>query len=148
MRSRPRRRIKAPERERGKNVFSLEICIDVPDIGKGERFYAAAFGFTKVAEPYPGVAILKIGDCTITLLEKREQTQPSPNTPDVRRYSRHWTPVHLDFHVDDLKRALKSAIDAGATQEQLLESDAHGSIAFCADPFGNGFCLLQGSANT
>jgi predicted enzyme related to lactoylglutathione lyase len=124
-------------------LLSVEICIDVPDLEKGIRFYEDAFGFAKTAEPYPGVAVLRAGDAAITLLQKREQTKPSPNTPDVRRYERHWTPVHLDFHVDDIKAALDTAVKAGATQEQFFSSDEHGSIAFCADPFGNGFCLLQ-----
>jgi predicted enzyme related to lactoylglutathione lyase len=124
-------------------VSSIEICIDVPDLERGIRFYGDAFGFAKVAEPHPGVAVLKAGDASITLLEKPEHTSPSPNTSDVRRYERHWTPVHLDFHVDDIKVALEKAVKAGATREQFFESDQHGSIAFCADPFGNGFCLLQ-----
>jgi predicted enzyme related to lactoylglutathione lyase len=124
-------------------MFSIEVCIDVPDMERGIRFYGNAFGFAKVAEPYPGVAVLKAGTATITLLEKREQTRPSPNSLDERRYDRHWTPVHLDFHVDDIKGTLDNAVKAGATTEQFFESAEHGSVAFCADPFGNGFCLLQ-----
>ena len=123
-------------------MLEIEICVDVPDLGQGERFYREAFGFTKVAAPYPGVAVLKAGDCKITLLEKREQSKPSPNTQDVRRYERHWTPVHMDFHVEDFRAALRRALNAGAIQEQVFEDDADGSIAFCPAPFGHGFCLL------
>src|SRR5215467_16257399 len=121
-------------------MTSIEVCIDVPDMARGVRFYGEAFGFSKVSEPYPGVAVLKAGDMAITLLEKHEGTKPSPHTRDVRHYDRHWTPVHVDFHVDDLKAALERAVGAGAIREQLFENP-HGSIAFCADPFGNGFCL-------
>lgn len=124
-------------------MFSIEVCIDVPSLQQGIRFYSDAFGFTKVAEPYPGVAVLEAGAATITLLEKHERTRPSPNSADVRHYDRHWTPVHVDFHVDDMSTALDKALAAGATREQFFESAEHGSIAFCADPFGNGFCLLQ-----
>jgi predicted enzyme related to lactoylglutathione lyase len=127
-------------------MVEIEICVDVPDLAQGERFYAEAFGFSKVAEPYPGVAFLRAGAGKITLLAKREGTKPSPHTKDVRRYERHWTPVHLDFHVEDLRSALDRALNAGATQEQLFENPEHGSIAFCADPFGNGFCLLERKA--
>jgi len=127
-------------------MISLEICIDVPDLARGIRFYADAFGFAKVAEPYPGVAVLAADQTKITLLEKRERSKPSPNTGDVRRYDRHWTPVHLDFHVDDLPAALDRALRAGATKEQFFESAEHGSAAFCADPFGHGFCLLERKA--
>jgi uncharacterized glyoxalase superfamily protein PhnB len=68
---------------------------------------------------------------------------PSPSTDERRRYERHWTPVHIDVHVADVKAALARAIEAGASQEQLFESTEHGSAAFCSDPFGHGFCLLE-----
>jgi predicted enzyme related to lactoylglutathione lyase len=124
-------------------MVSIEICIDVPDLARGVRFYADAFGFSEVSEPYPGVAILEADVATITLLEKPEGSEPSPNTRDVRHYDRHWTPVHLDFHVDDLPAALDKAMRAGAIKEQFFDNPEHGSIVFCADPFGNGFCLLE-----
>ena len=124
-------------------MLSVSVSIDVPDMAKGIRFYTDAFGFSKISEPYPGVAVLRAGGLTITLLEKREQTKPSPNAQDVRRYDRHWTPVHLDIHVDDLHAALDKAVEAGATKEQFFENAEHGSAAFCADPFGHGFCLLE-----
>ncbi len=124
-------------------MLDIEICLDVPDLARGIRFYAEAFGFSKVSEPYPGVAFLQAGEAKITLLEKREGTKPFPNANEERRYDRHWTPVHLDFHVDDLKAALERATSAGATRERLFEDPEHGSLAICADPFGHGFCLLQ-----
>ena len=127
-------------------MISIEVCIDVPDMARGIRFYTEAFGFSKVSEPYPGVAVLEAGAARITLLEKREESRPSPNTQDVRHYDRHWTSVHLDFHVDDLKATLDKAVRAGAVKEQFFENPEHGSIAFCADPFGNGFCLLENRA--
>ena len=127
-------------------MLAIEICIDVPDLELGVRFYADAFGFSKVSEPYPGVAVLKAGASNITLLQKPAGTKPSPNTQAVRRYDRHWTPVHLDFHVRDVKAALDKALKAGATKEQFFENPEHGSAAFCADPFGNGFCLLEHKA--
>jgi predicted enzyme related to lactoylglutathione lyase len=127
-------------------MIRFSVSIDVPDMARGVRFYCEAFGFSKVAEPYPGVAVLSSGAGTITLLEKREQSRPSPSTQDVRHYDRHWTPVHLDFHVDDMKAALDKAVAAGAIREQFFENPEHGSAAFCADPFGNGFCLLESKA--
>jgi predicted enzyme related to lactoylglutathione lyase len=45
-----------------------------------------------------------------------------------------------------LRAALEKAVEAGATKEQLFENPEHGSAAFCADPFGNGFCLLESKA--
>ena len=127
-------------------MITLEVCIDVPDLADGVRFYEAAFGFTKVAEPWPGVAMLETDGAKITLLQKGEGSRPSRHGEDARRYARHWTPVHLDFHVDDLHAALDRAVKAGAVSEQVFENPEHGSLAICADPFGHGFCLLQRKA--
>jgi predicted enzyme related to lactoylglutathione lyase len=127
-------------------MLEVEICIDVPDLTRGVQFYAEAFGFSKHSAPYPGVAVLRSGASKITLLEKRGRTKPFPNAREERRYERHWTPVHLDFHVADLRGALDKAVRAGARQEQVFENPEHGSAAFCADPFGHGFCLLERKA--
>jgi predicted enzyme related to lactoylglutathione lyase len=122
---------------------SVAISIDVPDMAAGIRFYTEAFGFEKRSEPVPGVVVMKAGATTITLLEKKAGTKPSPHTSDARRYERHWTPVHLDIHVPDLRAAIARAEAAGAKAEQAFENPEHGSAAFCADPFGHGFCLIQ-----
>ena len=66
-------------------MLEIEICVDVPDLARGIRFYEDAFGFSKVSEPYRGVAVLAAGSAELTLLEKRERTRASPNTQDVRR---------------------------------------------------------------
>jgi predicted enzyme related to lactoylglutathione lyase len=60
-----------------------------------------------------------------------------------RDYQRHWTPVHLDFVVSDIRRAIERARAAGATLERDVTTHAYGKLALLADPFGNGFCLLE-----
>jgi predicted enzyme related to lactoylglutathione lyase len=45
--------------------------------------------------------------------------------------------------VDDVDAAVGRAVAAGATLEQAARSANWGRIALLADPFGNGFCLLQ-----
>jgi predicted enzyme related to lactoylglutathione lyase len=120
----------------------FSVSIDVPDLARGVAFYEAAFGFTKLREPVPGVALLGAGDATLCLLAKPAGSKPSPHATDTRRYERHWTPIHLDFHVDDLAAAVDRAVAAGATVEQRFDHAEHGSAAFCSDPFGHGFCLL------
>ena len=122
---------------------TVSISIDVPDLAAGVAFYTRAFGFAEAARPFPGLVVLKAGTAEICLLEKRAGSRPSNNTTDTRRYERHWTPVHLDVHVDDLDVALAEAIAAGALQEQVFRNPEHGSAAFCSDPFGHGFCLIQ-----
>ena len=121
----------------------VSISIDVPDLAEGVAFYCGAFGFSKKSEPVPGVAVLHGLNVELCLLQKRAGSKPSPGTTDRRSFERHWTPVHLDLHVDDLHAALERVEALGATREQVFKHAGHGSAAFCSDPFGNGFCLLQ-----
>lgn len=124
-------------------TISLSISVDVPSLAEGIRFYTEAFGFEVGKAPVPGVAVLRAGSMTLCLLEKKAGTRPSPHTTETRHYERHWTPVHLDIHVQDLDAALARAIEAGARQEQVFRNPEHGSAAFCSDPFGHGFCLIE-----
>jgi predicted enzyme related to lactoylglutathione lyase len=124
-------------------MISVSISVDVPDLERGIGFYESALGFTKVSQPVPGVAVLRAGNVELCVLEKRAGSQPAPGASGMRHYDRHWTPVHLDFHVDDLKAALAKALGAGAVQEQFFANPEHGSVAFCSDPFGHGFCLIE-----
>jgi predicted enzyme related to lactoylglutathione lyase len=124
-------------------MSSVSVSVDVPDLDAAVRFYAAAFGFSKSAEPVPGVVVLRAGNAEICLLEKRAGSKASIRTAETRRYERHWTPVHLDIHVDDFEAALAKALAAGAAREQVFENPERGSVAFCSDPFGHGFCLIE-----
>ena len=122
---------------------TVSVSIDVPSLAQGVAFYCAAFGFTEKSRPVPGVAVLHGLNIELCLLEKLPGSKPSLNAKDRRKYERHWTPVHLDFHVEDLRAALGRVEALGARREQVFENPEHGSAAFCADPFGNGFCLLE-----
>ena len=51
--------------------------------------------------------------------------------------------MHLDFVVQDIRAALKRALAAGASLECDVTSHAYGKLALLADPFGNGFCLIE-----
>ena len=125
--------------------ITISISVDVPSLAEGVAFYCAAFGLSKKSEPVPGVAVLHGLNVELCLLEKPSGSKPSPNTVDLRKFERHWTPVHLDFHVEDLHAALQRVEALGAKREQVFEHPGHGSAAFCTDPFGHGFCLLQRS---
>jgi len=124
-------------------MISVAISVDVPNIADGIRFYSDVFGFRKVAEPFPGLVVLDAGNAKICLLEKEAGSQASTHTRETRHYERHWTPVHLDIHVDDFEATLSRALAAGATREQYFENAKRGSVAFCSDPFGHGFCLIE-----
>ena len=128
---------------RQNETMSVSISVDVPSLADGVRFYTLAFGFEMRNAPVPGVVVLRAGNTKLCLLEKKAGTRPSPHTTQTRTYDRHWTPVHLDIHVDDLDAALARALEAGAKKEQVFRNPEHGSAAFCSDPFGHGFCLIQ-----
>jgi predicted enzyme related to lactoylglutathione lyase len=51
--------------------------------------------------------------------------------------------VHLDFVVQDIGAAIKRAMQAGAKLERDVSTHAYGLLALLADPFGNGFCLIE-----
>ena len=45
--------------------------------------------------------------------------------------------------VQDVQKAVQRALDAGAILEKPVRSSSWGKLALMADPFGNGFCLVQ-----
>jgi len=120
------------------------INIDVDDLPRAIAFYAAAFGLAP-ARRFGDDAVEMLGlAAPLYLLANAAGTLAIPGEPRRRRnYSRHWTPVHLDFVVDDVHAALERALNAGATLDQPLTAKPFGQIAVLSDPFGNGFCLLE-----
>lgn len=116
--------------------------IDVPDLARGVAFYSEVLDLTEAARPVPVYAVLARDGQSLGLMEKAEGTRPTPAADVERHYGRHWTPVHLDFHVTDLAAATAAVERLGGTVEQRHSAPGRPSIAFCADPFGNGFCLL------
>jgi predicted enzyme related to lactoylglutathione lyase len=120
------------------------VSIDVPKLEDGLSFYRDALGLIEIARPIATYAILKCGDAQIGIMEKTAGTKPAQGSEDLRRYERHWTPVHIDFHVDDLDAVLARAVKAGAKCEHKFEMPGRPPIAFCSDPFGNGFCIVGG----
>jgi predicted enzyme related to lactoylglutathione lyase len=123
-------------------VMKYSVSIDVPKLEEGLRFYRDVLGLTEVARPIPTYALLKCGESEIGIMEKPAGTKPAKGSDDTRRYERHWTPVHIDFHVDAYESVLAMALDAGAICEQKYEIPGRPPIAFCSDPFGNGFCII------
>jgi catechol 2,3-dioxygenase-like lactoylglutathione lyase family enzyme len=128
--------------------MKYSVTIDVPQLDEGLRFYRDALGLAEIARPVPTYVVLKCGNSQIGLMEKSAGTKPAKGADDVRRYERHWTPVHIDFHVDDLEATLANALKAGARCEQKFEGGSHPPIAFCSDPFGNGFCIIGTKSGT
>ena len=123
-------------------MSNLLVNVDVDDLDKATRFYCAAFDL-RVGRRFEGAAELLGAAAPIYLLSKAPGTRPAPGSDEKRDYRRHWTPVHLDFVVENVEQALARAKTAGANVESGIESHPWGRLALLADPFGNGFCLLQ-----
>ena len=121
--------------------MDLLVNIDVPDLHRAEAFYTDAFGLTVSRRFGEGGLELSGLPAKLYLLEKPEGSVGAGD--DRRRYGRHWTPVHLDIVVDDLDAALSKALAAGALVDAEPRTDVWGKIVLLADPFGNGFCLIE-----
>ena len=122
--------------------MNLLVNIDVDDLGKATAFYCDGLGL-KVGRHFGDWLELIGASSPIYLLPKKAGSTVSPATRGTRDYARHWTPVHLDFVVEDIEAAIARARAAGASLEQEAREHAYGRLALLADPFGNGFCLLQ-----
>ncbi len=126
----------------GTELKGVLVNIDVSDLDAAVRFYEEALGLA-LGRRFEGVAEMVGGACPIYLLEQDAGSHPTGSADDLRDFRRHWTPVHLDFVVPDIDAAVTRAKDAGARLEVPVKSQKWGRIAVMADPFGNGFCLIQ-----
>ena len=119
------------------------VNIDVDDLEGAEQFYRAAFGL-RVGRRFGRSAVELLGASTpLYLLEKADGSAAAAAAADERRYTRHWTPVHLDFVVGDIEAAIEKAVRAGARAEQPVSTHPWGKLAVMADPFGHGFCFIE-----
>ncbi len=119
--------------------MKMEICIDVDDIDRAVAFYSRGLGLTLV-EHHPDWAQLGLGEQTFWIMK----VPPGSSGPIRREYVRHWTPVHLDFHVDDIDKAVELAVAAGGRLDREIARDPkRGDLASLSDPAGNGVDLVQ-----
>jgi predicted enzyme related to lactoylglutathione lyase len=121
----------------------VSINIDVDDLDRGVAFYAAAVGLTPVRRLDDDAVELSGAQAPVFLLRKARATPAFAGAASVRDYARHWTPVHLDFLVGEIEGAFGRAVSAGARAESAIEDHPWGRMAVLADPFGNGFCLIE-----
>lgn len=123
--------------------MELRICIDVDDMERAIAFYTQGLGL-RVGRRFKSdfVELLGAGS-PIDLLFNAPGTRPVSGSEGVRNYSRHWTPVHLDFVVEDIDAAVARLQRCGAVLEMPVADRAWGRIAGLADPFGHGLDLLE-----
>ena len=83
----------------------------------------------------------------IFLLGNRSPTAQLGGTQIRRDFGRHWTPVHLDFIVPDIGAAVARLTALGAALDRPIQDADYGRMANMADPFGNGFDLIEFSGS-
>ena len=119
------------------------VNIDVDDLDKATRFYCDGLGL-RVGRRFDGWIEPRRPGAD---LSPAESGHPSLlRIGNKRSAARHWTPVHIDFVVDDIRNAIARALEEGATLERDVTTHAYGLLALLADPFGNGFVFCSSPA--
>ena len=124
--------------------MDLEITIDVDDLDRAVEFYCRGLGLALV-ERTPHWARVELGGQTFWLCP----LAAGPHGPITRDYRRHWTPVHLDFIVEDLDGAVERALAAGGRLDREIQRNepepigCRSDVANLSDPAGNGVDLLE-----
>ena len=122
--------------------MEIRACVDVDDLDKAIAFYERALELRPGRRFRNDWAEMVGASSAIDLLVKGAGTVPCPSS-SPRSYTRHWTPVHLDFVVTNLDDAVQRATAAGAVLERDIDAQKWGRMANFADPFGHGFCLIE-----
>lgn len=123
--------------------LDLLVNVDVGDAEQAARFYSSALGLRVGRRLGSNIIELLGANTPIFLLQKADGSTPFEGATTSRSYARHWTPVHFDVVVPDLDVAVRRARAAGAGIESGPHVDVWGKLAQLADPWGNGFCLLE-----
>ena len=123
--------------------MQLYINIDVDDVDRAIAFYTNGLGLTLARRLFDGEVAEMAGASSLIHLLPKASGSPTAQGAAIRDYARHWTPVHLDFCVEDLDVALARALEAGAVFEGEVRCYNWGRIATLADPFGHGLCMMQ-----
>jgi catechol 2,3-dioxygenase-like lactoylglutathione lyase family enzyme len=123
--------------------MNIRICIDVNDMERAVAFYTEGLGLRCGRRFQGGFVELLGAGSPIDLLLQTEGSRPIADSAATRSFQRHWTPVHLDFVVDDIDAAVSRLLQHGAVLEQPVTDRVWGRIAGLADPFGHGIDLLQ-----
>lgn len=118
--------------------MSFDICIDVDTVERAVEFYGRGLGF-EVVESHPDWAQLKLTGQTIWVMK----TVSGAEGAITREFHRHWTPIHLDLHVDDLDAAVQRALRAGGKLDRDVQRGPKGGLANLSDPSGNGIDLVE-----
>ena len=124
-------------------MLTVHAYIEVADLERGIGFYSETLGLTLKRRLSATWVELKGARMPIFLLGGRPPVADLGGKKVSRSFERHWTPVHLDFIVDDLDRTVDRALALGGSLDREVQNREYGRIANMADPFGNGFDLIE-----
>lgn len=122
--------------------MQMIVNIDVPELAPAIKFYSEALGLKLIRIIDGEVAEMGGAATLIYLLANDPGSAPTKSAAATRNYARHWTPVHIDFVVDDIVQASAQAIAAGAKCESEYMVWKGSTCIIFSDPFGHGFCLI------
>jgi predicted enzyme related to lactoylglutathione lyase len=125
----------------------VHAYIEVTDVARGIAFYCEGLGLTLKRRLSPTWLELAGANLPVFLLAGRPAVADLGTRKVPRSYERHWTPVHLDFIVDDLDAAVSRLTALGGALDRDIKTCEYGRIANMADPFGNGLDLIEFSSS-
>lgn len=128
-------------------MLAVHAYIEVTDAARGIEFYCEGLGLTVKRRLSPRWIELAGANVPIFLLADRPAVADLGSAKALRSYQRHWTPVHLDFIVNDLDAMVSRLTAFGGSLDRDIKSREYGRIANMADPFGNGFDLIEFSGS-
>jgi predicted enzyme related to lactoylglutathione lyase len=128
-------------------MLEVHAYIEVTELDRGIEFYCDGLGLTLKRRLSPGWVELTGANLPVFLLSDRAPIADLGGTRAARNFQRHWTPVHLDFIVPDLDAAAARLTALGASLDREIQIREYGRMANMADPFGNGFDLIEFSGS-
>jgi predicted enzyme related to lactoylglutathione lyase len=123
--------------------LDVHAYVEVFDLQQALRFYVGGLGLRELRRLTPRWVELAGARIPIHLLARPEPDFRTGATALRRDFARHWTPVHLDFVVDDLTAAVERAVAAGGVMDRNVVDHQYWRMANLADPSGNGVDLIE-----
>lgn len=128
-------------------MIQIHAYIDVSSIERGIDFYCNGLGLSVKRKLSPTWVELDGADIPIFLLAPKSMEVDLGTRRAQRTWDRHWTPVHLDFVVANVADAVDRAVNQGGSLKGEIKEREYGRIVNMADPFGNGFDLIEFSGD-
>src|SRR5262249_41199763 len=129
--------------KQGYLVLTVHAYIEVADLERGITFYRETLGLSLKRRLSPTWVELEGACMQIFLLGNRPPVADLGGKRISRSFERHWTPLHLDFVVRDLDQTVARSLELGGSLDRDVQAREYGRIANMADPFGNGFNLIE-----